>query len=674
MHSRSTRNGKSYVESAFAVFLDTVVKDMDLLYVGSDGESIDRLAVSARSVTVVTTDPPPARPADDVFYARPDSKRLPLDDDTVDVALVPEVALLGDDLPEALDQLRRVVRQKGRAVVGTVNPDSFVISREGTSGGADSIGYERLHRALSARFKFVRMFGQAPFAGYVFFDFAAADGLEEIGFDGTLAEQDADSPNRFLALCADEEVSLEPYLVVRIPAANAFPAGDEASAGHARAEGTESRQESDDILRLETALRDCGGKVGDLRRELERREALVRDLVERLRGSDHFADPAVPRTAGSSTDDPSADDASRDDAEVRTLRSSFAELTEARDAAEARLVLVEHDLSDAHERTRAAERTLQEMREQFELELARSRIPGAGEREGRLDEENAALRGESEGLRARARDVERSLQELLEENASLSRSVVTGRDEIESLQSLVSELKLKESVLKTRLSDAEKLDERDRRKRFEATLKRTNQDERVSSLETELSASQDESRSLREAMEALTIEHDRTVRGLETALSSEGSRAAAAENRISELEETLAEARDSLRVLAGSVEPLAAGTVSAAEYTVSGEGGEEADPAALESLRSQLVQRDERIRSLEIRLREIDAFRDERPELEAELKRRRKETDRIAEDLREQLDIREAMRARLRALGTSVPAGSDGERLVAELLGILDGE
>lgn len=207
-------------------------------------------------------------------------------------------------------------------------------------------------------------------------------------------------------------------------------------------EEQESQQHTRDVDRLEAALSDRARELRELRAELERRSVLIRDVTTRweaLPQATHAPDPtssatdsaklvaerdaAVARAldaevaamearfrvdelaghlagAGAQPVDQSAELAQRDGA-VRGLRSRLAETEDARDHAEARLMLAEQDLEDARARVDALRRDAFEIGERLEVEALQART-AAGDL--------ARARGELLGLGHRADEAERALQ------------------------------------------------------------------------------------------------------------------------------------------------------------------------------------------------------------------------------------------------------------------------
>ncbi len=234
---------------------------------------------------------------------------------------------------------------------------------------------------------------------------------------------------------------------------------------------------------------------------------------------------------------------------VRGMRSAVIELEESRDAAEARLVLAMHDLDDARGRTRILERQLEEMREHFEMELAKtSRSVSGGDAE-RWEQERTALAGERNGLRARCLDVEQSVDELLVRNESLQRSTGALEERIETLQASVAGLTASESVLKARLAEVENEQEQAKQREDDAAECH----ERIVGLQQELAEREGRIEQMQTVLGRGQSELIRLSGKLEANVAAAEQRAEAAESRSEGLREALEEAREAFLALAESL-------------------------------------------------------------------------------------------------------------------------
>src|SRR5690606_17004656 len=110
------------------------------------------------------------------------------------------------------------------------------------------------------RFDWVRMVGQAPFAGWSVVDYAPASAELEVTFDGSLLGGSGEEPARHVALCAAREVVLDPYAIVQVPAS----VGRERGVDRAREAERVAREDGQAQARLsalESRLRDRDGEL-----------------------------------------------------------------------------------------------------------------------------------------------------------------------------------------------------------------------------------------------------------------------------------------------------------------------------------------------------------------------------------------------------------------------------
>lgn len=211
--------------------------------------------------------------------------------------------------------------------------------------------------------------------------------------------------------------------------------------------------------------------------EAARAEALFRideleALLESLRGASAAASSPAPLDHAPEPTTGLQEELAELTGTVRGLRSRLAEVEEMRGLAEARYRLCREDLSDAEARRLELERTLGEMREQFELELIRSRGRPTTEAEvariAALETSEATLRlaltefearnarviaeleqtiAETKGLRARLSDREAALvasraRSVAAPTVDLEREVAVARDALAGRDELVNRLQI----------------------------------------------------------------------------------------------------------------------------------------------------------------------------------------------------------------------------------------
>jgi chromosome segregation ATPase len=186
----------------------------------------ERLAeLHARFVVGVTDDEDLADElADDetpanVTYQSMSLGSLNFRDGSFDVVVVPDLSAL-EEPEQALREARRVLTPEGVALISLAN-------REATGGLAGveppEVGYTELFEICSNVWSIVRMVGQSPFVGYVVADFAPEDEEPSISFDASLAPDEGEEVEFYLAICGDEPVEIDPYAIVQMPLAAVVP-------------------------------------------------------------------------------------------------------------------------------------------------------------------------------------------------------------------------------------------------------------------------------------------------------------------------------------------------------------------------------------------------------------------------------------------------------------------
>jgi chromosome segregation ATPase len=392
--------------------------------------------------------------------------------------LVPEVAALGDEAPDRLEDLVRIL-DGGMLIVGTV-------------AGA-GVAYDTLYRWLFDRFEHVRIYGEASFEGVAVADFEA--GAEpEIVVDGSLIEA-ARPPRAFIALASDAPLEDAPaYTVLELPDAGtpASPRDEsgelqaqidaavehaegleaeverlrraldmasrdlesaqrEAAEARARATAAEAREPrerrdplADEAVReatreveaLEARLVERAHHVQALEAEVERRGLLVRDAVEEARELRRLGsgDPSAVERA-------LAAEAARAEAQfqVDELQAQLNECLEGRAGAtptEADLEALERREAELYGRARGLQSRLFELSELHELALGRLSLAEAA-RDERLEKE---------------RRLER---ELLETQEQLELALVKARGRVgeDAREARLQELTLSEERLSARVGE-----------------------------------------------------------------------------------------------------------------------------------------------------------------------------------------------------------------------------
>ena len=391
-------------------------------------------------------------------------------------------------------RMERLVTREGIEQLASLLTDEGVLVTAMEARGP--IGYEALYELLSARFAAVRMLGQAPFVGYSVADFSPDGRAPEVMVDGSLLSETKAPPVRYVAICAQSEKPIDAYAVIQVP---------EAAVQLGTPSPEVPLEVSEDVERLETALRDQGRALSDAQGEVERRATLVRDLVEQLKlGSEgtEILDPAVlDRALGRAVEAEAAraELAFRVDELEGRLRSA-----PGKDAAltidEVVRARAELDGTLLGARSRIAE--LEEMREiaegrfslaRFELEAERKRQETIDPKMGHLASD--ALAGECAGLRARLADAEASLVALA--GVSLPAELVA-EEGPNNLHYEIAMLRDTESSLMLRLIELEEKTASERSRAADLVSTLAARDALVARLQLDLA---DEERSSREVFE-----------------------------------------------------------------------------------------------------------------------------------------------------------------------------
>ncbi|MBK8169423.1 MAG: hypothetical protein IPK60_03650 [Sandaracinaceae bacterium] len=322
-----------------------------------------------------------------------------------DLVIVPDVTLQSFVDAGGFASLRAALGEKG-VFVGGVFADA-------------TLTYEELFERTAAVFPHVRMAGQAAFAGYSIADFGVT-ASPSIVFDGTLLGEEGELPTRFFAVGSFDEVSIDAYSVVQVPASTQIQTVE--VVGAAPAPVVVEPDINEEVVALEKALHEQAALLREARAEAERRGTLARDLVEELaelrKAGGDAASPILASREPDLTDRINMlerekrlastraleAEAKRTEAVFRAdeLRAREAELTDSLRASraraseheelhssiQARYALTQQDLQQALDKIRVLERELAEARDQVELDIVRTHSEPAapGQVRSTLDE------------------------------------------------------------------------------------------------------------------------------------------------------------------------------------------------------------------------------------------------------------------------------------------------
>jgi len=415
-----------------------------------------------------------------------------------DVIVVGDLARIGLATSARVRELASVLAPGGVLVVASSNAEAAV--RLGRAPAAPSLAYEALYELLAQAFPAVRMLGQAPFVGFTVADFSV-DGEPTVVFDGSLLGDASETPERFVALCGTDDVVLDAYAVVQLPAHAALAVGpanaaidagaaearavslaaelraarEQIDAGNVHAEELESTlaQRTAALAELDGELERMRLELGAARDESETRVAalrIARDELEKLRATpvaspaEHARLEELLRERGRELRERDEELARRATLfrdlveelgalrEHRLIDETSASADAERRVSEAaqRVTALESQLLAARsERERAVQRALQAEAERtesaFRVDEALGRLAELSERTAHADEartrREAELSGFVRGLRARAAELE-EMRGQAEARLAIERLGVDEKSsQIKDLQRSVEELR-----------------------------------------------------------------------------------------------------------------------------------------------------------------------------------------------------------------------------------------
>ncbi len=268
-----------------APYLEPILRGRRVVVLGDSTGTLAASVLDRGARLVHVYDPDAARAAESA--ARAGASRtlviapmpwgeLAVRDGAFDTAIVPDLSLFGTPDP-VIERTRRLVSPTGTAVFVSPNPDLVA-----PSSAAEPLSYYELFDAVSLQFSDVRMFGQAPFAGYVIADFAPDD-EPDVVVDTSLLERGSEEPRFFLAVASRARPRLDPYTVVQVPqtllrsepAAVAVDAASRLAPLQAELHGAQAR-----IRDLEDRAQ-FAGRVPELQAEIDKRDEQLRKVEAR---------------------------------------------------------------------------------------------------------------------------------------------------------------------------------------------------------------------------------------------------------------------------------------------------------------------------------------------------------------------------------------------------------
>lgn len=141
-------------------------------------------------------------------------------DGAFDLAIVDDISD-ADDPGGLVKRVRRALSPRGTTIVASANPDAR-FRLLGPHRSRAAIGYYDLYDLVAAEYEYVRMLGQAPFAGYAIVDFAH-EGELDLSIDTGFVPNGAEEPEWFIAMGSDREVELDAFAVIQLPLSSVLP-------------------------------------------------------------------------------------------------------------------------------------------------------------------------------------------------------------------------------------------------------------------------------------------------------------------------------------------------------------------------------------------------------------------------------------------------------------------
>ncbi len=292
-------------------------------------------------------------------------------DGAFDVGIVENLAVAED--PAALmTRVRRALAARGVAFVSCPNLEVRPTLLADAVNVESGPSYYELYDIVSREFDEVRMVGQTPFVGYALADFTPGVD-EEFSIDTGFVQGGAEEPEWYLAVASHFPVSVEPFNVVQLPAAEVLEAiGGEQD--HDAQERVAQLTRELDELRQRVAKDEARELLLETKRELEKRDAWALELEGSAAAADERADDAEARA---------------DEAEARVEQAEGqAHTAESRaQKADARAQKAEAQVQAVEARAQKAEALAQaaEARAQKAEARAQKAEAGAAEAEARLE-------------------------------------------------------------------------------------------------------------------------------------------------------------------------------------------------------------------------------------------------------------------------------------------------
>jgi hypothetical protein len=132
-------------------------------------------------------------------------------DGAYDLAIVPDLTVV-DDAAALLARLRRIVGSEGAVLCAARNVDA-----DGEPAGTKGIGYYELYDLVALQFASVRMIAAMPFTGLTLAELGQDEVESAVRVDTQLAS-DRPPPEAYVALASQEDLAVDAYAVIELPA------------------------------------------------------------------------------------------------------------------------------------------------------------------------------------------------------------------------------------------------------------------------------------------------------------------------------------------------------------------------------------------------------------------------------------------------------------------------
>jgi len=293
-----------------AAYAETLVDGQRVVVFGAADSGLAQHLLERGARLVHVYDPDPGRAAEaaarnrsqNLWFAPLGEGELALRERSFELGIIENIASHREP-GVLLRRVRRVLSGRGALLVASPNPDVKLRLLPGSATERHALDYYALYDAVSEQFPHIRMLGQMPFVGYAVADFGT-EREPEPTFDAGFVPGGAEEPEWFIVLASEHPLRLDEFAVVQLPFRGALGSHKTLELEQQlRSAQIAERRARERLAELESSRRrspahhpDAGSAQQDaselvsLRRELERREAWIRELEERAATADARAD------------------------------------------------------------------------------------------------------------------------------------------------------------------------------------------------------------------------------------------------------------------------------------------------------------------------------------------------------------------------------------------------